>query len=96
MRAPRAAPGMMVLEIAIDEMAEKLRLDPVEFRIRDDTQLDPEKPEKRFSGPSWCVVSATARRSSGGADAQCDPPSGAMAAGWSVWVYPRPSTTTRR
>ncbi|RYG38810.1 MAG: xanthine dehydrogenase family protein molybdopterin-binding subunit, partial [Burkholderiales bacterium] len=49
MRAPGAAPGMMALEIAMDEMAEKLQLDPVEFRIRNDTQVDPETTEKRFS-----------------------------------------------
>ncbi|MBW8723733.1 MAG: xanthine dehydrogenase family protein molybdopterin-binding subunit, partial [Inquilinus limosus] len=49
MRAPGEAPGMMALEIAIDEMAEKLGLDPVEFRIRNDTQVDPEKPERPFS-----------------------------------------------
>ena len=34
---------MMALEIAIDEMAEKLGLDPIEFRILNDTQVDPEK-----------------------------------------------------
>ncbi|MET0288351.1 MAG: molybdopterin cofactor-binding domain-containing protein, partial [Pseudoxanthomonas sp.] len=39
MRAPGEAPGLMALEIAIDEMAEKLKLDPVEFRIRNDTQV---------------------------------------------------------
>ena len=33
----------------MDEMAEKLGLDPVEFRIRNDTQLDPEHPERPFS-----------------------------------------------
>ena len=33
MRAPGEASGMMALEIAIDEMAEKLGLDPIEFRI---------------------------------------------------------------
>jgi xanthine dehydrogenase YagR molybdenum-binding subunit len=49
MRAPGEAPGMMALEIAIDEMAEKLGLDPVEFRILNDTQVDPEKPERPFS-----------------------------------------------
>jgi xanthine dehydrogenase YagR molybdenum-binding subunit len=49
MRAPGEAPGMMALEIAIDEMAEKLDLDPVEFRIRNDTQVDPEHPERQFS-----------------------------------------------
>jgi xanthine dehydrogenase YagR molybdenum-binding subunit len=49
MRAPGEASGMMALEIAIDEMAEKLDLDPVEFRIRNDTQVDPEDPKRPFS-----------------------------------------------
>jgi len=49
MRAPGEAPGMMALEIAIDEMAEKLGLDPIDFRIRNDTQVDPERPERPFS-----------------------------------------------
>lgn len=49
MRAPGEAPGLMVLEVAMDEMAEKLGLDPVEFRIRNDTQVDPEHPERPFS-----------------------------------------------
>jgi xanthine dehydrogenase YagR molybdenum-binding subunit len=49
MRAPGEAPGMMALEIAIDEIAQKLDLDPIEFRIRNDTQVDPEHPERRFS-----------------------------------------------
>jgi xanthine dehydrogenase YagR molybdenum-binding subunit len=49
MRAPGEAPGLMALEIAIDEMAERLGLDPVEFRILNDTQVDPEKPERPFS-----------------------------------------------
>src|SRR5258705_939127 len=49
MRAPGVAPGLMALEIAIDEMAEKLGVDPIEFRIVNDTQVDPEKPERPFS-----------------------------------------------
>jgi xanthine dehydrogenase YagR molybdenum-binding subunit len=49
MRAPGEASGLMALEIAMDEMAEKLGMDPVEFRIRNDTQVDPEKPERPFS-----------------------------------------------
>ncbi|WP_312979515.1 aldehyde oxidoreductase molybdenum-binding subunit PaoC [Atlantibacter sp.] len=49
MRAPGEAPGMMVLEIAIDEMAEKLGIDPVEFRILNDTQVDPADPKRPFS-----------------------------------------------
>ena len=49
MRAPGEAPGMMALEIAMDEMAERLGLDPLEFRKRNDTQVDPEHPERPFS-----------------------------------------------
>ena len=49
MRAPGEAPGLMALEMAMDEMAEKLRIDPVELRILNDTQVDPEKPERKFS-----------------------------------------------
>src|SRR4051794_16699864 len=49
MRAPGEASGMMALEIAMDEMAEKLSLDPIGFRILNDTQVDPEKPERTFS-----------------------------------------------
>jgi xanthine dehydrogenase YagR molybdenum-binding subunit len=44
MRAPGEASGMMALEIAIDEIAEKLKLDPVEFRIINDTQVVPDTP----------------------------------------------------
>jgi xanthine dehydrogenase YagR molybdenum-binding subunit len=49
MRAPGEAPGLMALEIAMDEMAEKLGMDPVEFRVLNDTQVDPEHPERPFS-----------------------------------------------
>ena len=49
MRAPGEAPGMMALEIAVDEMAERLNLDPIEFRTRNDTQVDPENPKRPFS-----------------------------------------------
>jgi xanthine dehydrogenase YagR molybdenum-binding subunit len=49
MRAPGEAPGMMALEIAMDEMAEKLKIDPVTFRIINDTTVDPEKRERKFS-----------------------------------------------
>jgi xanthine dehydrogenase YagR molybdenum-binding subunit len=49
MRAPGEAPGLMALEIAMDEMAEKLDMDPVQFRIVNDTQVDPENPQRPFS-----------------------------------------------
>jgi xanthine dehydrogenase YagR molybdenum-binding subunit len=49
MRAPGEAPGLMALEAMMDEAAERLKLDPIEFRVMNDTQVDPAKPERRFS-----------------------------------------------
>lgn len=43
MRAPGEAPGMYALEAAMDEMAVKCDLDPVEFRIRNEPEIDAEK-----------------------------------------------------
>jgi xanthine dehydrogenase YagR molybdenum-binding subunit len=40
MRAPGDAIGLMALECALDELAERLDLDPVELRLRNDTQTD--------------------------------------------------------
>lgn len=42
MRAPGEAPGMLSLECAMDELAEKLGLDPIELRIRNEPDVDPE------------------------------------------------------
>ncbi|MDB5596433.1 MAG: xanthine dehydrogenase [Hyphomicrobiales bacterium] len=49
MRAPGEAPGLMALEIAMDEMAGKLGLDPIEFRVLNDTQVDPANSDRPFS-----------------------------------------------
>jgi xanthine dehydrogenase YagR molybdenum-binding subunit len=49
MRAPGEAPGLMVLEMAMDELAEKLGMDPVELRIVNDTQVDPGDTSRPFS-----------------------------------------------
>ena len=49
MRAPGEAVGLLALEAAMDELAEKLKMDPVELRIINDTQVDPEKPSRQFS-----------------------------------------------
>jgi xanthine dehydrogenase YagR molybdenum-binding subunit len=49
MRAPGEAPGLMALEIAMDELAEKLGIDPIALRVINDTQVDPEKPERPYS-----------------------------------------------
>ena len=42
MRAPGEAPGMFALECAIDELALELGVDPIELRIRNEPELDPE------------------------------------------------------
>ncbi len=41
MRAPGEAPGTAVLEIAIDELAEKLKMDPVKLRLVNYAENDP-------------------------------------------------------
>ncbi|MDQ2742502.1 MAG: xanthine dehydrogenase family protein molybdopterin-binding subunit [Chloroflexota bacterium] len=42
MRAPGECPGMYALESAMDEMAIACGLDPIEFRIRNEPDVDPE------------------------------------------------------
>ena len=50
MRAPGEAIGFLALEAAMDELAEKLGMDPVRLRILNDVQFDPEKgPSRPFS-----------------------------------------------
>jgi xanthine dehydrogenase YagR molybdenum-binding subunit len=48
-RGPGELPGLMVFESAMDELAEKVGMDPVEFRLRNDTEIDPEK-DRPLSG----------------------------------------------
>jgi xanthine dehydrogenase YagR molybdenum-binding subunit len=43
MRSPGEAPGMLAFECAMDELAERLGLDPVELRIRNEPTEDPER-----------------------------------------------------
>ncbi len=40
MRGPGAVPGLFALESAINELAEKLKMDPVEFRLKNDADRD--------------------------------------------------------
>ena len=50
MRAPGEAVGLLALEVAMDELAEACGIDPVELRIRNDVQHDPEAgPQRPFS-----------------------------------------------
>jgi xanthine dehydrogenase YagR molybdenum-binding subunit len=48
MRAPGECPGMYALESALDELAIACRVDPVELRIRNEPEVDPESGN-RFS-----------------------------------------------
>jgi xanthine dehydrogenase YagR molybdenum-binding subunit len=48
MRAPGKCPGMYALESAMDELAVELGLDPIELRIRNEPEVDPETG-RRFS-----------------------------------------------
>ena len=48
MRAPGAATGVVAIETAIDELAEKLALDPIELRLKNYTETDPNH-DKPFS-----------------------------------------------
>ncbi|MCI2418487.1 xanthine dehydrogenase family protein molybdopterin-binding subunit [Saccharopolyspora sp. K220] len=42
-RAPGEAPGMLAVESAMDELADALGMDPVELRIRNEPEYDPER-----------------------------------------------------
>lgn len=43
MRAPGEAVGQLAFECAMDELAERLAIDPIELRIRNEPEEDPEK-----------------------------------------------------
>src|SRR5208282_2488490 len=49
MRAPGETPGVFALESAMDELAAELGIDPVELRIANDTEVDPDT-KLPFSG----------------------------------------------
>jgi xanthine dehydrogenase YagR molybdenum-binding subunit len=47
-RAPGEAPGTAVTELAMDELAHALKMDPLELRLKNYTEVDPER-KKPFS-----------------------------------------------
>jgi xanthine dehydrogenase YagR molybdenum-binding subunit len=62
MRAPGEAPGMLAFECAMDELAERVGLDPVELRVRNEPELDPERKVPFSSrGLIACVRQGAAR-----------------------------------
>ncbi len=106
MRAPGEAPGLMALEIAMDEMAEKLGIDPVEFRILNDTQVDAgqsRQPPTILSQAPACdrsrLLAAQLSNASGAErfgwnKRKPRPGRSATDAGWSAWAsLPRSATT---
>ena len=64
MRAPGEAPGLMALEIAMDEMAEKLGMDPIDLpRPRTTPRSIPRSPSAASpSGSSYAACSEGADR----------------------------------
>lgn len=62
MRAPGECPGMFGPEVAMDELAAELGLDPVELRIRNEPEVDPESG-KPFSSRNLvaCLREGAAR-----------------------------------
>ena len=94
MRAPGEAPGLMALEVAMDEMAEKLGLDPRALPARSTT---PRSIRRSPSGSSPNAASsnafARARNASAGTSG-ASPGRSATGAGSSGWEWPRPSATT--
>ena len=69
MRAPGEAPGHMALEVAMDEMAEKLGLDPIAFRILNEPEVVPGDRPRSSPTATWCAASAKVRSASTGTSA---------------------------
>ncbi|MCA0941980.1 xanthine dehydrogenase family protein molybdopterin-binding subunit [Salipiger pacificus] len=76
MRAPGEASGLMALEVAMDEMAVTLDMDPVEFRIVNDTQVNPSNPDQPFSDRNYAECLRTGAEAFGWSDRNTTP--GAM------------------
>lgn len=62
MRAPGVAPGLFALESALDEAAEALGIDPVELRVRNYADRDPEQDKPWSSNGLLACYRAAAER----------------------------------
>ncbi|MFC6618954.1 molybdopterin cofactor-binding domain-containing protein [Deinococcus radiophilus] len=62
MRAPGEAVGLLALECAMDELAEKLDLDPIELRVINDISYDPAKGRTALFEPPAGGLPAARRR----------------------------------
>lgn len=92
MRAPGEAPGTYALEAAMDEMAYALKMDPVEFRLKNYAEMDPEE-KKPWSSKSLRECYQRGAERFGWGKRQMDPRSmrdGRTLVGWGMAsaVYP--------
>lgn len=72
MRGPGEAPGLFALEVAMDELAERLQMDPVALRLANDPQLD--QPSGRpYSGKHLAECYEQGARRFGWADRSSAP-----------------------
>ena len=65
MRAPGEAPGTAVLEIAMDELAEKLKMDPLQLRLVNYAEIDPSEDKPWTSKNLKLAYSQAANGSAG-------------------------------
>jgi xanthine dehydrogenase YagR molybdenum-binding subunit len=89
MRAPGEAVGMLALECAMDELAEKLNLDPIELRTRNEPTK--EIPKETFHTPA-VILSPACGQVRDGSDGTSEarlPVRCATDVGLSGWVWPQ-------
>ena len=86
MRAPGEAPGMFALESAMDELAWELGLDPVELRLRNETQ-EHQRRGGVFSTKNFAACLSTGAEQFGWSQRQMQPRSqqqGDLLVGWGM------------
>lgn len=86
MRAPGESSGSFALEVAMDELAYALKLDPIELRLRYYAERD-EQEDKPFSSKSLRECYRQAAKKFGWADRRFEPGShkdGRLLVGWGV------------
>lgn len=88
MRAPHEGPGMFAIESAMDELAHRLGIDPVELRLRNEPDVDPTTGAPFSSRPLRECLQEGARRF-GWSERTAEPRSmadGSQLVGWGMAV----------
>src|SRR5712692_10160629 len=89
MRAPGKCPGMYALESAMDELAAAAGIDPVELRVLNDPETEPESG-CRSAPATWWPASGRAPAGSDGRAGTRNRESAGRGVGWSVPAWPLP------